>query len=314
METARNTSRGRAVSAAEDNLPASLRQPLPLITTVFSSTLTAATTADSASPTTMPPSTRKRRASVGSNDLTPTLSETPAIDPRILDAPTAATEPQALPVPKRQRLRKSALPTPPTTPVKKAAKTMKLKLTIPEAKLTRTEENKIKRREACARKWKSKLQRPYPSKKELADSYNLKLMRHYPKPFTPKDPNFIIPPIDRSPRVDKLRRHFPVAPPLSTGINITKPYSATATHRAPTSDEQERQEAMLEANKRITNSEEAQRLAWQCFSTKEDRRDNGREAMMLSALWEDDLDREDRGLPNKLPGWRKTFTSRFAKE
>ncbi|OAL49566.1 hypothetical protein IQ07DRAFT_511361 [Pyrenochaeta sp. DS3sAY3a] len=227
----------------------------------------------------------------------------------MLDAPTAA-EQQALPVSKKQRVRKTALPTPPETP---SAKSMKLKLVIPEPELTPTEENKLKRRKACAKKWRSKLQRPYPSKKELSEAYNLKLMRHYSKPLLPKDPNFITPPIDRSPRVDKLRRHFPI-PPLSTGINITKPYSAITYHNAPASDEQERQEAMLEVNKRITNSEEAQRLAWQCFSTPEDRVDNGRDAMIHSALWDDDLLREDQGLPNKLPGWRKTYTSRFAKE
>lgn len=71
----------------------------------------------------------------------------------------------------------------------------------------------------------------------------------------------------------------------------------------------------LQANKRITGSEEAQRLAWLAFSLPEQgRTDRGCETMMQSGLVTDDLRLEAAGKRNALPEWKKHCTGRFTKK
>jgi hypothetical protein len=71
----------------------------------------------------------------------------------------------------------------------------------------------------------------------------------------------------------------------------------------------------LRANKDITRSEQAHRLAWESFSaTERDRIDREREAMMESGLIVEELIKEARGVKNELPEWKKYTTGRFAKE
>lgn len=193
--------------------------------------------------------------------------------------------------------------TPPTSALE-SAPTMRLSLSIPQPELSRAEQNVLERRRAAANRWKPKLQRAPPKTKEVSDAYPLKLMRHYPAPSVFREPDFIKPRIHRSNRVDRLIQRFP----LSTASNV----GSTATSQGPIMVVPKT--LQLQANIQVTKSEQAQRLAWSCFSaTEEDRIDRGREAMIVSGLDWDELLKEHNGRPNQLPEWRKGTTGRFAK-
>jgi hypothetical protein len=199
-------------------------------------------------------------------------------------------------------LRALSIPTPPASTAGTDSRPVykRLRLIIPQPEPSKENERKLATRRAAAERWKPKLQRPPPKGKEISAAYNLKLLRHYTRHSTPPAPNFIKPRIDTSPRVSRLLKQFPL---LSTPIT---PAAAT-----PTQDAIE----ILQANKRITKSESAQRLAWQSFSaTEKDRVDRGREAMMESGLVVADLWKEMDGAANQLPEWKKLHTSRFARE
>lgn len=210
--------------------------------------------------------------------------------------------------------RKRALPTPPISPPELAVRTMRLTVTIPQQVLTKEEQRTLRLRRAASERWQQqdKLQRPPPEKKEMTQAYNLKLLRHYTDPIAQAVPNFIKPHIDRSGRVDRLRNQFPLLSTKTTVKNDAPPMSlSTAAEIA----EIEKHKMLLKMNKNITRSEYAQRLAWESFSSREqDRIDRGREAMMESGLWEDDLRREEQGYENQLPEWKKINTGKFAKE
>ncbi|KAI2478089.1 hypothetical protein Ptr902_10284 [Pyrenophora tritici-repentis] len=188
--------------------------------------------------------------------------------------------------------------TPPITPDQPISivPTTTLKVTIPERQTTLEEQRKIKLRVAAARRWVPKLQNPFPKNKEIREAYQYKLMRHYTdgQPQVP----VIRPPIATSPRVDALRKHFPLL----------------KTPQSTNSDEIARNQMLLHRNKQITRSPIGQKLAWEAFSSREqDRIDRGREALMRSGLWDDDLEKEQRGQANNLPEWRKAHTGQFAK-
>jgi hypothetical protein len=194
--------------------------------------------------------------------------------------------------------------------------TMSLRLTIPKEELTKDEQRTLSIRRAAAERWKSKLQNPFPKSKEINSAYKMKLLRHYRSTVPSPEPDFIKPRIEASPRVTKLLQKFPkmhasnsARPPPAPGFApLEHPTPAQILHR-------ENDYMQLRANKNITKSEWAQRLAWQSFSaTENDRIDRGREAMMESGLVADDLVKEDRGLRNGLPEWRKAYTGQFAKE
>ncbi|KAJ4378057.1 hypothetical protein N0V83_000887 [Neocucurbitaria cava] len=210
--------------------------------------------------------------------------------------------------------RKRALATPPITPPELAVRTTRLTVTIPQQVLTKEEQRTLKLRRAAAERWQQqdKLQRPPPEKKEMTQAYNLKLLRHYTDPIAQSVPNFSKPHIDRSERVDKLRNEFPLQ---STKAVVKNGAPQTPLTTAAEISEIDKHKMLLRENKNITRSEYAQRLAWESFSSREqDRIDRGREAMMESGLWEDDLRREEQGQDNLLPEWRQVNTGKFAKE
>jgi hypothetical protein len=209
--------------------------------------------------------------------------------------------------------RRSDLPTPPSSPpLERVVRTMRLKLEIPKPELTKEEQRALKLRPLYAQRWRPKLQRPFPKNKEIKDAYKYKLMRHYTDPLAPAISNFFKPRIDRSPRVENLLKRFPL-PATSFGASNTE----TGNSREAMLAEWARTRTQIEQlrnNMRITSSESAQKLAWEAFSSREqDRVDRGREAMMQSGLWSDDLLKESYGVANELPEWRKTRTGRFAK-
>jgi hypothetical protein len=191
---------------------------------------------------------------------------------------------------------------------------MSLRLIIPREEVTKDDHRTLAIRRAAAERWKPKLQNPYPRSKEIGSAYKLKLLRHYASSQTSSEPNFVKPRIDVSPRVNKLIARFPKMNTSHTGRAPPAPGFAALEHPSPAQDLQRQQDfALLRANKAITRSDEAQKLAWKSFSnTEKDRIDRGREAMMESGLVMDDLFRENRGQENALPEWRKLHTGRFA--
>lgn len=211
--------------------------------------------------------------------------------------------------------------TPPTSAAGPA--TMALKLIIPQKEPTREQQRKLNRRRADAERWKPKLQRPYPMLGEIKTAYPLKLMRHYPVANTVSQPNFVKPRIDKSARVSRLLEQFPLMDTTHTGKadlgeQSPKPISPIdqAVHLTTLRekfDEAQSAHMGLQANKHITGTEVAQRLAWLAFSLPEPGRiDRGREAMMQSGLVTDDLNLEAAGKRNELPEWKKHCTGRFA--
>jgi hypothetical protein len=224
-----------------------------------------------------------------------------------------------------------------TPPSSATPETMSLKLIIPHKQLTKENHRTLAVREAAAKRWIPKLQKPFPKGKEITEAYKLKLMRHYPSPGTCSvtspapfsknspirfqntspatywEPNFVKPPIDYSPRVTELLKRFPKVYTSDPGLQAPASGSASITYTTPTEIEFIGSTIQaLRRNRALTRHESVKRLAWQCFSaTERDRTDRGREAMMISGLDEDDLRKEKRGLPNELPEWRKQHTSKF---
>jgi hypothetical protein len=202
------------------------------------------------------------------------------------------------------------------TPPPSAPETMSLKLIIPQPSPTKEDQRTLAIREAAAKRWIPKLQKPFPKSKEISEAYKLKLMRHYPSPIMAFEPNFVKPHVDVSPRVTELLRRFPK-------VHTSTPDKCVSTlDIAPIADTKPREinftretNKTLIRNKLITSHEKSKRFAWQCFSsTDRDRIDRGREAMMESGLGADDLAKESQGLNNELPSWRKVRTGMYAKE
>lgn len=207
--------------------------------------------------------------------------------------------------------------TPPSSAESTEIISMPLKLKIPEHLPNEQEQRQAAVRNAAARRWaqSGKLQRSEPDQKEIRAAYNLKLMRHYPaftstpstsvpKQSPPTDTtiseDFIKPMIQKSSRVTGLLNSFPCLsipanPPLSfyqrgmVGVDFYN----------------------LNLNREVTMSNHATRLAWQSFASQ-DR--PSREVMVESALPTDDMEKENAGLPNNLPEWKKSRTSVFARE
>ncbi|KAJ4382073.1 hypothetical protein N0V86_002401 [Didymella sp. IMI 355093] len=206
----------------------------------------------------------------------------------------------------------------------KGPATMALKLTIPQQQTSREQQRKLNRRRADAERWKPKLQRPFPKLGEIKTAYSLKLMRHYPDTSTSAQPNFVKPRIHKSARVSRLLDGFPFmdttqADMASHGEHSPRPDSpfdqaiSLSTRRENFKDARSAH-MELQVNEHITGSEEAQRLAWLAFSLPEKGRiDRGREAMMQSGLFTDDLKMEVAGERNQLPEWKKHCTGRFAR-
>jgi hypothetical protein len=206
----------------------------------------------------------------------------------------------------------------------KGPATMALKLTIPQQQTSREQQRKLNRHRADAERWKPKLQRPFPKLGEIKTAYPLKLMRHYPDTSTSAQPNFVKPRIDKSARVSRLLDRFPLmdttqANMASHGEHSPRPGSPfdqaiSSSVRRENLKDARSAHVELQANEHITGSEEAQRLAWLAFSRPEKGRiDRGREAMMQSGLFTDDLKMEVAGERNQLPEWKKHCTGRFAK-
>jgi hypothetical protein len=199
-------------------------------------------------------------------------------------------------------------------------KTLSLRLVIPQNAPSKQEQRTLAIRRASAQRWQTKLQRPFPLPSEIKQAYTLKLMRHYPNALTTIEPNFVKPRIDTSARVDRLLRRFPL--PTIRAMNRKDQLDAVHPvyhYKALSVLAHEVREAelsnfSLQTNRVITASEYVQQLAWRNFSTQERNRiDRGREAMLQSGLHTDDLDLEALGRANKLPEWRKEYTSRFRK-
>ncbi|KAH9871688.1 hypothetical protein J1614_005943 [Plenodomus biglobosus] len=237
---------------------------------------------------------------------------TPAMSPRSLkrslehnNTPERSTNRNLDSDSKRQRVGQTEIFTPPVSP---QVLPQPLRITIPHEELTNTEQRILKLRIGHAERWKPKLQRPFPTKAEIKQAYQFKLMRHYTDPRTVPEPNYIKPHIDRSQRVDKLRSDFPG---LSTSTSSTSLNTKSREEDSRFSPSLAKMQ--LERNKAITKSEAARYSAWKNFSSREeDRIDRGREAMIESGLSQEELTKESMGEPNKLPGWRKEYTSKYA--
>jgi hypothetical protein len=219
-----------------------------------------------------------------------------------------------------------------TRPSSTPPEIMSLRLIIPQPQPAKGDQRALANREAAAKRWVPKLQRPFPKRKEISEAYNLKLMRHYPGPVTSPiihtntstmtasatsmEPNFIKPHINVSPRVTNLLKRFPKVYTSDFDVHASTPSYASIASTAPTEIVYTGKDNMLlRENKRITSHKFGQRLAWHCFSaTERDRIDRGREAMMVSGLAQDDLAKEKKGLHNGLPEWRKERTGKFALE
>ena len=207
--------------------------------------------------------------------------------------------------------------TPPITPgppIPIETPTINLKVVIPERQISPEEQRRIKLRVAAARRWIPKLQKPFPKKKEIKDAYQYKLMRHYTDGQTQVP--VIRPHIDTSPRVEVLRKRFPLLKPPSVTPSSSANIHSTGRSKGRknmSGDVLARDQMLLQQNKAITQSPLAQKLAWEAFSSQEaDRIDRGRDALMCSGLWDDDLEKEAQGLANNLPEWRKARTGQFA--
>jgi hypothetical protein len=224
-----------------------------------------------------------------------------------------------------------------TPPPSETSETICLRLIIPHKQLTKEDHRTLAVRQAAAKRWIPKLQKPFPKGKEITEAYKLKLMRHYPSPGTSPgtspapvpnnspikfqntppatcwEPNFVKPPIAYSPRVTELLKRFPKVHTSDPGMQAPASGSASIAYTTPSEIEfigdtiQE-----LRTNYAITRRMSVRRLAWQCFSaTERDRIDRGREAMMISGLDENELRKEKLGFPSELPEWRKQHTSKF---
>ncbi|KAI4711075.1 hypothetical protein J4E89_003639 [Alternaria sp. Ai002NY15] len=155
--------------------------------------------------------------------------------------------------------------TPSKTPSSPDKSTMRLKLEIPRRDISKEEERKLKIRKAAAKRWVPNLQRPPPQLKEINAAYNNKLMRHYTDGTAAPSDNIIRPPINRSARVDALLATLPLQP----AQKLPKPLSQEqAEHR-----EQVRVAALLEPNRKITESAYAKELAKEAFSSNGKPRD-----------------------------------------
>lgn len=192
--------------------------------------------------------------------------------------------------------------------------TASLTILIPQPVLTKEDHRNIKIRQAAALRWKPKLRKPFPKRREITEAYNLKLMRHYKRSNKQPEPNFVKPRIDTSPRVMRLLRQFPaVGLPTMGGQRLeagNPPGTYATIAQIPTL---EQDAGNLQLNKRITKSEYARQLAWQSFSaTERERIDNARQALMESGLVAEDLIKERHGVKNGLPEWKKRFTGKYA--
>lgn len=186
--------------------------------------------------------------------------------------------------------------------------TMRLKLEIPQPEISKEEDRKLKIQKAAAERWQPKLKRPFPRKREIKDAYKNKLMRHYTDETTAPSGEWMKPHINRSARVDALRKGFPL---LSTSAH--GPQKSSIKTPAERDEENWRQQ-LLRENQNITQSEYAKKLAFEAFSArKEDRINRNRQAMMISGLLPRDIQKEKRGIKNALPDWIKVNTGRFAK-
>lgn len=192
--------------------------------------------------------------------------------------------------------------------------TASLSVVIPQPVLTKDDHRNIKFRQAAALRWKPRLRKPFPKRREITEAYNLKLMRHYKRSNKLPEPNFIKPRIDTSPRVMKLLRQFPAAGLPIMGRQRLEAGNPPGTYATTAQISQLEQDAgNLQMNKRITSSEYGRQLAWQSFSaTERDRIDNGRRALIESGLVAEDLIKERQGVKNGLPEWKKQFTGKYA--
>lgn len=202
--------------------------------------------------------------------------------------------------------------------------TMPLTLHIPDVKHEVPKGKKLARRKQAAKKWEAtgRLQEPFPQQREISQAYPLKLMRHYPvkapmeatrvplirspsssgvTPTSPSppiwEPSFVKPRIQKSDRVTNLLKAFPkfrVAP--------------TSQQSPKTISQCEADAANLDKNNKATSSEEAKRLAWDCFA---DRVCIDGQSMTESGLPSSQLQKEAFGMGNKLPEWAKRRTSKF---
>jgi hypothetical protein len=201
--------------------------------------------------------------------------------------------------------------------------TIPLTLKIPEHVPTEKERRQMISRKGAATKWEHKLQNPYPDDKEIKKSYNLKLMRYYPRNPTltnvrtdggsapasaptsssavpPAEPTFTKPIIQKSSRVTKLLKSYPALRlPAAVPELVTK------------SAEEERGLENLHNNKAVIRSSRAEKLAWKSFAKPDY---PTREVMVESALPGEDLVKEHRGKANNLPEWKKHRTGKFAIE
>ena len=226
--------------------------------------------------------------------------------------------------------------TPPlSAPPTSTKSTLSLALRIPERVHDAKERRDLVSRKGAAKRWVPKLQNPFPKDAEIKKAYPFKLMRHYPVTLAPAgsqsvDPsasaptalsastspsslksettrpeaNFVKPVVQKSARVTKLLKSFPA---------LTIPTAATAPLAGQTLNSSEKKELeKLRRNKVNTISQKAVKLAWKGFAKPDA---NPRvEVMVESALPQEELEKEHRGIANNLPEWKKWRTSKFHAE
>jgi hypothetical protein len=222
--------------------------------------------------------------------------------------------------------------TPPrSAPPSSGKPTVSLALRIPEHVPDLKERRELGARKGAAKRWMPKLQNPFPGNKEIKKAYSLKLMRHYPAALEPAslqslgtsatapttssssstssfasaiqvaDADFVKPVIQKSARMTKLLKTFPA---LSIPPAACNPMTAQKFATREQGDL-----INLRDNRLATVSREVVKLAWKDFARPDD--NPRKEVMLESALPQEELRKERRGIANDLPEWKKWRTSKF---
>ncbi|KAF2115920.1 hypothetical protein BDV96DRAFT_646095 [Lophiotrema nucula] len=195
------------------------------------------------------------------------------------------------------------LPTPPTAGSPPQWRpTMNLRITIPQpAEPDDHQKRVLAAQKGAAKRWQSKLSNPYPKDAEIRKAYHLKLMRHYTGPPTAPVTN-LKPIAQKSERITRLLKQFPA-------LSIPKPQLQTPEAQR-VNDEAE---FHLRKNRAITESSHAVQFATKNFATTEIcNKTATRQALRESGLLSEELRKEERGLKNALPEWKKWRTGEYA--
>ncbi|KAF2178890.1 hypothetical protein K469DRAFT_500516, partial [Zopfia rhizophila CBS 207.26] len=175
---------------------------------------------------------------------------------------------------------------------------LSLQIPGPEA-LTAADKRSQAARKAAATRQIPKLQDPFPTKTEIRNAYDTKLLRHYPAATPTPAPQRLTPIAEKSTRVMNLLKNFPKLQIPARGTTVSV-------------EEVELDKKILNENRAHTAGDNAVASARKNFAVLDPVKEEGqnRGYMVESGLDMDDLEDEKRGIPNKLPEWKKWATGR----